>query len=226
MRARGWGPAALALAAVLLASIAACAPAATRVHRAPDVVTVRGDLVGVRGGTLTVLDPTTPAIVQVTFASSVTPIYAVTRVRAAAIQPGSCLAARAERDATGTVTARVIVVAASVDDRCPRHTVPDPPPPLDPSPPPSPRAPSASPGPDPTLLRGQVLAVGERALSVEGGDQNPAVLQVPADVQVLLFQPSLRSALVMPSCVVVEGTRTRHTVAARRIVDWPPRTQC
>lgn len=233
MRARGWGHAALAVTAVLVSLTAACGPSGSKAHRPPHVVSLRGRLLRVRDGTLTVRDRGRAGVVRVTFARAKTPIYSVTPTTVAAIQPGSCIATRAEPSARGTVTGRVIVVATSVDDTCPPGSVPEPPPPADPpSPSPSPRSRPASPSPSPSappdglLVSGQVLGVGGRALALEGGDGTPAVVVYPADVQVLFFQPREPSALVIPSCVVVRGARTGRTVAARRIVDWPLHTEC
>lgn len=230
-----WRPAAPALAAVLGALLAACGPGAQTTHRPshhPKAVTLSGSLLRVRATTLILQVGAGLATVRVTFRPTATPIYAVTNSTASAIEPGSCVALRGKRDTTGMVSAGVMVVTSSVDDTCPPGVEPLPPPPADPSrspSPPSPRkspSPSPSPGPGPVVLTGQVLGMGGGAVAVEVQQGDPHVVLVPRDAQVFLYQPSGPAALVVPSCVVVQGTRAGHAIAARKIVDWPAGTQC
>ncbi len=235
MRRERWGPAAPVLAAVLGALMVACGAASQASHRPSHphrsrAVTVQGSLVQVNATTLTVQESVAGGTVRVTFAPMATPIYAVTTVTTAAIEPGSCVAARGERDANGTVVASAVMVTISVDDTCPTGSEPPPPPPADPSPsgsaaPPSPAV-SHSPLPGPVLLSGQVLSLGGGAIAIEGPQGDPEVILLPPGVRILFFQPSGQSALVIPSCVVAQGTRTPHAIAARKIVDWPPGTEC
>lgn len=191
---------------------------------------LQGSLLQVRGDTLTVRQHAGPGTVRVTFTPAATPIYAVTTSTTSAIQPGACVALRGERDTSGMVSASVMVVTSSVDDTCPVGVEPLPPPPADPSRSPSPPSPSVTPspsgGPGPVVLTGQVLGLGGGAASVEMQRGDPRVVLVPRDVQVFLYQPSGPAALVVPSCVAVQGTRGRRTIAAHKIVDWPPGTQC
>lgn len=227
MRSPRWWPAAPALAALLGALIAACgssAAAAThrRPHTTPQEATLRGALLQVRAGTLVVQERAGPATVRVTFAPMATPIYAVTSATPSAIQPGSCAAVQGERDASGVVAASVVVVTSSVDDACPAGVEPLPPGAADPGPSPSP--PPASPGP--VVLSGQVVSLGGGAISIGAQSGDPQVVVLPPGVQLFLFQPSGPAALAVPSCVVVQGTRSRGTIAAHRIVDWPPATRC
>lgn len=234
MRSAGWRRApALALAVVLSALIAACGSGTRTAHRPaprPKVATLRGSLLRVRATTLVVRESAGTNTVRVTFAPTATPIYAVTRVTAAAIQPGSCVAVRGDREATGTVVASALVVTSSVDDTCPAGAEPLPPPPVDssrsPSPPPPLVSPSPPPLPGPAVVSGQVLSLGGGALGIEPSQGDPQVVLLSRDVPVFFFQPSGRSALVLPSCVVVQGTRSRRGLAAHRIVDWPPGTEC
>jgi hypothetical protein len=228
-----WRPASLALAAVLVVLLtAACghaAAATTRVSEGSASVVVRGPLVSVRATTLTVDHSPVGGSVRVAFAPQTTPIYGVTATTAAAIEPGFCVAATGERDATGTLTASVIVVASSIDDTCPEDSVPAPPPPPGPLPSPTPSPgsfPLPTPTPGPAFLRGQVLSVGARAIAVQGPEEDPAVVILPPDDRVLFFEPGDRSSLVVPSCVVIQGTRRRRAIAARQIVDWPSGTGC
>ena len=229
MRRPSWRPAAPLLAAMLGALVVACGGAAPARHHPPHrsrVVTVRGSLLQVAGGRLTLQDGAGPGTVQVTFAPMATPIYAVTTVTRGALEPGSCVTLRGERDATGRVTASVLLVATSVNDTCPAGIEPPPPQPADPRPSPSPPSASSSPVAGLVLLSGQVLSVGGDAVAVEGAQGDPLVVVMPSNVQVLFFQPSGPSALVIPSCVVVQGTRSRHVIAARKIVDWPRGAEC
>lgn len=228
-----WRPASLALTAVLVAVLTAACGHATattsRVSEGSAPVVVRGPLILVRATTLTVDHSPAGGSVRVTFAPRTTPIYGVTATTAAAIQPGSCVAATGDRDATGTLAANVIVVASSIDDTCPDDSVPAPPPPPGPPPSstPSPGSfPLPTPTPGPAFLRGQVLSVGAGAIAVQGPQEDPAVVILPPDDQVLFFEPGDRSSLVVPSCVVIQGTRRRHAIAARQIVDWPSGTGC
>lgn len=222
-----------ALAVVLGALLAACGPGAQTAHRPPahpKAVTLRGALVQARATALIVQKGTGPSTVRVTFAPAATPIYAVTSATTSAIQPGSCVALRGEQDVAGTVAASALVVASSVDDTCPAGVEPLPPPPADPGPPrptPSARAsPPAASLPGPVALSGQVLSLGGHAVGIGGGQGDPRVVLLPPNVQVFFFEPSGPSALVVPSCVVARGTRSRRGIAAQRIVDWPPGTQC
>lgn len=196
---------------------------------------LRASLLRMRATSLTVQQGAGPGTVRVTFAPTATPIYAVTDSRPSAIQPGACITLRGERDAMGRVAASVMVLASSVDDTCPAGVEPPPPappPPADPAPPPSPPSLSASPSPSPSplpgpvLLSGQVLSLGGDVVGIGGPQGEPHMVLLPPGVRVFFFQPSGPSALVVPSCVVVQGTRSRRTIAAHRIVDWPPGTQC
>lgn len=218
------------LVAVLAASCGQAAPTAPRSSPGPASVTVRGALIRIRAATLLVQQRAGTGTVRVTFAPLATPIYRVTTATVADIQPGSCVAATGDRDATGTLAPRVIVVASSVDDACPVDSVP-----ATPSPPPGPvLSPSPSSGsfplptptPGPAFLRGQVLSVGAHAIVVQGPQEDPAVVLLPPGVQVLFFQPGDRSSLVIPSCVVIQGIRRPQAIAALQIVDWPPGTGC
>lgn len=228
MRSPRWWPA--ALAALLGALIAACGSGAPATHRRPHTTpqeaTLRGALLQVRGTTLVVQEGAGPATVRVTFAPMATPIYAVTSATPSAIQPGSCAAVQGERDASGLVAASGVVVASSVDDACPAGVEPPPPRAADPGPSPSPTPPPASPGPGPVVFSGQVLSLGGGAISIGAQQGDPQVVVLSPGVQLFLFQPSGPAALAVPSCVVVQGTRSRNTIAAHRIVDWPPGTQC
>ena len=227
MRSPRWRPAVPVLAAAMTLLIAACGSTAQATHQPPRhlrEVTVTGSLLEVRSTMLTVQDGAGTGTVQVTFAPMATPIYAVTAATTGAIQPGSCVAARGERDATGTVTASAIVVTSSVDDACPDGIEPSPPAPADTSRAPLP--PSPSPVPGRVLVNGQVLSLGGGAATVDGPQGDPEVVLLRPGVPVLLFQASGRSALVIPSCLVIQGTRSRHAIAAQKIVDWPPGTQC
>lgn len=190
---------------------------------------LRGALLQVRATNLVVQEGAGPATVRVTFGPMTTPIYAVTGSTTSAIQPGWCAALTGQRNATGVVAASVVVMASSVDGACPDGVEPLPPGAATPSPSPSPRAPSASSTPSlpgPVVLSGQVLSLGGGTITIEAQQGDPQVVLLLPGVQLFLFQPSGPAALGVPSCVVVEGIRSRGTIAAQRIVDWPSHTQC
>lgn len=218
------------MAAVLAALLAACTPPGQRASQPSRPVTLRGRLVQVRTTRLTVHAAAEERMVQVTFAPAATPIYAVSRSTTGAIQPGTCVAATGQLDATGAVIATALMVAASVDDTCPASAEPPPPPSVGAGSSPSPSSlgvpPSPSPAPGAAVLRGQVLSVGGGAVAVEHGGGEPVVIRLSHDVDVLFFQPGGRGSLVVPTCVVIDGIRTGQVVAARRIVDWPLGTEC
>jgi len=216
------------LVAVLAAMLAAACGSTATVARPPQhpvSVAVVGRLAGVHGSSLTVRDSASAGTMRVTFAPRATPIYSVSIATTGDIQPGSCVAAQGDRDATGNLTARVIVVASSADDACPAASVPSPPSPAVATPCPG-SFPLPSPSPAPPVLQGQVLSLGGNAIAVQGPQGDPVVVMLAHGVRILFFAPADRSALVIPSCVVVQGTRSGRTVTARQIVDWPPHTGC
>jgi hypothetical protein len=222
------------LAALLVALLAGCGAVAGANHRPPHrsrAVTLRGSLVGVTATTLTVQQEARPGTVQVRFGAQVTPIYGVTAATSAVLQPGSCASVRGGRDESGTVTASDMVAALSVDGACPAGAVPDPPPaplpsPAPPYPPPSASS-TAAPAMHPVLLSGQVVSVGGRAVGIGGPQGDPQVVLLQPEARILFYQPAGPSALVVPSCVVVQGTRGAHgAIEAQKIVDWPTGTEC
>ena len=179
-----------------------------------------GELVQIAGTSL-VLN-TTNGDVTVNFTGS-TPVTKTRTGTVADITSGSCIVASGQKDATGTVTASMVVVNATVNGSC-----------QSPglfgngggqrSPGASPR-PSFSPRPGTppiAIARGQVTGVAGTAVTVKQPDGTSTTITVPTTVHVSVVQLAATTDLNVGDCVLATGPRNSAGVVTARSLNIQP----